>query len=396
MPAELSDRLTDLYVIDTDSHWTEPFDLWTSRAPARYADDVPRTRINAKGDPEFVFAGEPTFGAAFSYVRKDGSKTRMADIGLAMPMDEMHPASFDPIARLALMDEMGIYAQLIYPNVLGFLAPVLCQRVERDLAYAVVAIYNDACAEMQEESRGRLFPQAVLPFWNITDAIKEAERVKGLGLRGVTMPGSPDMGGLPDLGTPHWDPLFAVLSDLGLPINIHVGSANHDATEEWTQAWPSLPRREADSVNTVAPELANSRFITNLIMSDIVQRWPDLKWVSVESGIGWIPYVLERVDYSYREELPGVEPPDRLPALDQFRRNVYATFWFENTARFAIDYLGTDNVMWETDFPHPTCLYPSPVERTLDALEGLSEEAIRKVMQDNAADLYSIPLPATS
>jgi predicted TIM-barrel fold metal-dependent hydrolase len=78
-----------------------------------------------------------------------------------------------------------------------------------------------------------------------------------------------------------------------------------------------------------------------------------------------------------------------------FRRNIYACFWFEETAALLIDRLGADNVMWETDFPHPTCLYPNPVERAAEILVDLSDETVRKIMQDNAARLYDIALPVT-
>ncbi len=143
-------------------------------------------------------------------------------------------------------------------------------------------------------------------------------------------------------------------------------------------------------------ELANSRFISNLVVSDVLVRWPKLRWVSVESGIGWIPYVLERVDYEYREEFPkaGLGAPERPPAHEMFRRNIYACFWFEEAGPLRLmDDLGVDNILWESDFPHPTCLYPSPVERTLDVMRDVDPTIIRKVMQDNAARLYGIPLP---
>jgi predicted TIM-barrel fold metal-dependent hydrolase len=144
----------------------------------------------------------------------------------------------------------------------------------------------------------------------------------------------------------------------------------------------------------VALELDNSRFIANLVLSDVPLKWPDLKWVSVESGIGWIPYVLERIDYEYREDLPGRKPPDRPSALETFRSNIYGCFWFEHAGPvLLLDYLGADNVLWETDFPHPTSLYPSPVERTAEALRDVDRDSVRKVMQDNACRLYRLEPP---
>jgi predicted TIM-barrel fold metal-dependent hydrolase len=394
----LLERYRKLHIIDSDSHWSEPFDLWTKRAPKKYADAVPQVRQNADGRSDWFINGELAFPyAGTSFVNRAGEKTRAANMDLlkGIPFDEIHAASYDPTARVAMLDHLGIYAQIVYPNVLGFAAAALVQMLDRELARTIVQIYNDACAEMQEESGERLFPQALLPFWNIDDSVAEAERIKGLGLRGVTMAGNPHLGGLPDLGQPHWAPLYDALTDLDLPINIHVGAVNHDATIDYQAAWPSLDRRGLAAVVPVQMELFNARLIANLVLSDILLKWPKLKWVSVESGVGWIPYVLERVDYTYREDFPGDEPPNRPAALEMFRRNIYACFWFEDTVPLLVEHLGPDNVMWETDFPHPTCLYPNPVERAADLLVDVSDDTVRKVMQDNAAKLYNIQLPVT-
>jgi len=101
--------------------------------------------------------------------------------------------------------------------------------------------------------------------------------------------------------------------------------------------------------------------------------------------------VLERVDYEYREEFVGVSEPELPPAKEMFQKGVYGTFWFESAGPLdLLDHMGADNIMWETDFPHPTSLYPSPVERSEQKLGGLKPEVLRKIMQDNAARLYKI------
>jgi predicted TIM-barrel fold metal-dependent hydrolase len=158
-------------------------------------------------------------------------------------------------------------------------------------------------------------------------------------------------------------------------------------------AWPSQSVRAHKPVNSVQIELANSRFISNIVVSDVLFRWPEVKWVSVESGIGWIPYVLERIDYELLEDFTGNPAPERPTALEMFRRNIYACFWFEQAGpTLLLDYLGADNIMWETDFPHPTCLHPEAVRRSAAALAAVGPEKVRKIVQDNAAKLYNIPL----
>ena len=104
-------------------------------------------------------------------------------------------------------------------------------------------------------------------------------------------------------------------------------------------------------------------------------KFPKLNWVWVESGIGWIPYVLERIDYEYREEFPGGEEPELPPAKEMFQKGIFGTFWFEDAGPLALlDRIGADNVLWETDFPHPTSLFPSPVERSEEKLKDLAPD----------------------
>src|SRR5262249_50751311 len=136
-----------------------------------------------------------------SFVDRDGDKVGIftVDITVGRSWEDIHEASYDAKARLALMDDLGIWAQIVYPNTLGFAAPALVQHMDREVSAAIVSMYNDAVAEWQADGGGRLFPQALLPFWDIPAAVREAERVRGLGLTGVLMAGEPHLGGLPDL-----------------------------------------------------------------------------------------------------------------------------------------------------------------------------------------------------
>jgi predicted TIM-barrel fold metal-dependent hydrolase len=391
-----------LKLIDADSHITEVEDLWTSRTPEKYKDLVPQCHLDEDGISYWYVNGHQKLSKnnSIAFVNKAGEKIpyyganmeeydrETSQIGGSK--EEIHRAAVEAKPRVDLLDEMGIYAQIVYPNIMGFAAPAMVQGLPRDLSLIICQIYNDGMREWQAEGSERLLPQAMLPFWDIDQAIAEARRAKDIGLTGVLMAGEPHLGGLPDLGTSHWYPLYEVLSELELPINIHIGARNWKG-EQGGAAWPSLPERAGKPVRSIQTELSNSRFISNLCASDVLIRYPKLNWVSVESGIGWIPYVLERIDYEYREEFPGGLPPELPPAKEMFQKGVYGTFWFEDAGPLALlDRIGADNVLWETDFPHPTSLYPNPVERSEEKLKDLAPDVIRKIVQDNAAKLYKI------
>ncbi len=387
-----------LKVIDADTHYSEPADLWTSRVPAKYRQSVPHQVGDEEHGRAWLVNGDdvlsPRAGAG-SVVRRDGTKVALWDWNIqgGMHVSEVHPASYDPAARVAFMDEAGIWAQIIYPNVAGFGGHKL-MKLPPSLGEMIVSVYNDAMAEVQETSGGRLLPQALVPFWDIDAALREVERAAThLHLSGIVMCSEPHAGGLPDLVDHHWDPLWEACSDLELPINLHVGASEFGMEAFMSGAWPSLPYHRRHVVGSVLIEIHNARILANLLTSDLLVRFPRTKWVSVESGIGWIPYVIERLEYQLRDTTPDGRGFDQPFPSELFRRQVYACFWFEDIGpRRLLDAIGVDNVMFETDFPHPTCLYPAAVEHAMAALEPWGAEVQRKVMQDNAARLYRIPV----
>src|SRR5262249_49410893 len=133
----------------------------------------------------------------------------------------------------------------------------------------------------------------------------------------------------------------------------------------------------------------------NLIFSGVLERHPDVKFVSVESGIGWIPFFLESLDYQLYESSPTVVDELSMLPSEYFKRQACGRFWFEHPMlEPVIDALGASQILCETDFPHPTCLYPDPLTSAAEALAGLDDDAQRRILQDNAAALYKVPLPA--
>ena len=142
----------------------------------------------------------------------------------------------------------------------------------------------------------------------------------------------------------------------------------------------------------------NMETLADLIFGGVCHRFPKLRFVSVESGIGWLPGVLETFDWQWgnsaiREAHPGY---DLLPS-EYFRRQIYGCFWFEEAAaRVAIERF-PDNMLFETDFPHPTCQHPGPAsigaapgEYATKALDGLADDVVARVLHDNAAALYGL------
>lgn len=387
---------TAVKIIDADTHLTEPHDLWTKRAPAALRERVPQVKMH-EGQMSWVIDGNKSIGTGAhpsSAILKDGSKVRTIERFIGLKFADVHLGSSQVKERLAVMDETGIHAQIVYPNILGF-GGQAAAKVDPALRLSCVEIYNDAMAEMQQESGQRLFPMALLPWWDVKAAVKETERAQRLGLRGININSDPhthkDESGknIPDLASRHWDPLWEACEALDMPINFHIGGSEQSVDWLGQQGWPSLPRDLKAAIGGAMLFFNNGRVLANIVYSGALDRFPKLKFVSVESGIGWVPFILEALDYQLLEIAEG-RRFDLKPS-EYFRRNFYACFWFEqadisNTLRK----VGIDNALFETDFPHPTGLYP--IENLEGRLSGLTVEERTKVLSTNAAKLYKIPL----
>ncbi len=384
---------SDLKVIDTDSHWSEPYDLWTSRAPAKWRERVPQM-VERSGKRRWWFDGDIPIGLpiASSVIDPDGEKitgTAFFD----MDNEVVHRASFDPEARVAMLDHLGIHAQIMYPNVAGFGNQNFLKSPDEALRLLSVEIYNDALAEFQTDTGQRVFGMALLPWWNLDAAVREIERAHANGLRGIVTCTNPEEAGLPDMGTKHWDPIWQTCSDLHMPVNFHIGSSKGNMDFFGRAPWPSFGEERKLAVGSANLFMGNARTVGNLIYSGIPERFPDLKFVSVESGVGWLPFFLEMLDHQLTETAPNELADLSLLPSEYFRRQFFGCFWFErSTIKPTVDFLGNSCLMFETDFPRPTCLYPRDDQSLMDALEGLTSVDIRRILQDNAAELYRIDI----
>ncbi|MGP0032446.1 MAG: amidohydrolase family protein [Acidimicrobiales bacterium] len=384
--------LDGLRVIDADTHLTEAHDLWTSRAPAKYRDRVPHVQ-EIDGRPMWIVDGaELGFAGGGGVIGRDGGKGRALEALFEWTIDKIHLGAYDPRARIDVMDESGIWAQVCFPNSIGLGGQGISNVVDDpELRLLCVQIYNDAIAEIQAESGDRLLPMPVLPVWDPVAAVIEAERVAGLGLRGVNLTSDTQDLGAPDLANLAWEPLWDVCADLHLPVHFHIGASLTTMTYFGTYPWESQNEDTKLAIGGTLLFIGNARVITNIILCGILERHPTLQIVSVESGVGWIPFILEALDYEMSENAPKELDKLSMPPSAYFKRQCFATFWFEkNNVPALIATVGEDNVLFETDFPHPTCLYPKPLDTVAEKMSTLTPEVQRKVLGENAAKLYRV------
>jgi predicted TIM-barrel fold metal-dependent hydrolase len=383
----------DTLIIDADSHWCELPDLFTSAAPAEFKDRVPRIEV-IDGTHTWVFDGHVLGQAgAGAVIGRDGTK-ESADTALNhWTIDQVHVGGYDPKVRLEVLDECGIDAQIIFPNTIGLGGQDLGMIDDRALCRLVIELYNDRQARIQEESGNRLLGMPLMPAWDVDTCVAEAKRVAAQDARGVNMTSDPQDLGAPDLASRAWDPFWETCTELELPVHFHIGASATAMSFYGKYPWESHPMDTKLAIGGSLLFIGNARVVTNAILSGMFDRHPDLKMVSVESGVGWIPFILETLDYEMSENAPSELAKMKKMPSEYFRSNFYATFWFENNRNKLpelIDAVGEDSILFETDFPHPTCLYPNPLQTVEAKMATLAPETRKKIYGENARKLYRL------
>jgi len=381
-------------VVDADSHLTEPPDLWSSALPAKWKDIGPRVETND--------AGEQRWRIGDAWLNLVGSSAVAGNGAPAKRWDEVDPACYTVDGRVKWMDNNGIDAQVLYPNIVALEGHALMAIEDEDLKQACIQINNDHFADFAAQAPGRFVPLASLPFWDIDRSIAEMRRCADLGHKGVIWAATLSRHGLPGTTDPYWDPFYAAAQDLGMSINFHVGVGYTAeqmaiATQRGATRKPDPLAQAADQARrTALGFMANGRTIADLIMSGLCDRFPRLNFVSVESGYGFLPYLIEALDWQWTNPGNNRKFPQRLLPSEYFRRQIYAMFWFEQTTLPLLQVF-PDNVMFETDFPHDTSLTPgpgsdspAPADLVGQHIRDYGVELMTKVCHDNAARVYGL------
>jgi predicted TIM-barrel fold metal-dependent hydrolase len=396
----LATSVEDIQIIDVDSHVTEPPDLWTSRLSwKRWGDLIPHVRANPDDGEMCWYVGDVRLmGVASSALAgyKDFWPSRPKRI------EDADPGAWQSGERLVRLSEYGIQSQVIYPNVLAFHTAALLELQDAELRLSCFQTYNDFLVEFASADTDRLIPLMLLPMWDVDACVEEISRCYESGHRGIVFAPEFDVIGLPGISSGYWDRVFDAAQALDLSINFHAGFAGFSAADFRKQGDAAghddeAFRRDYARHSSLTALQGNSRTIAELTTSGLCDRFPRLNFVSVESGFGYVPFLLEALDWQWKSTGVLRSFPSATPPVEVFHRQMYATFWFETDLRLLDRF--ADNVMFETDYPHPTSLAPGPasyVDHPADMVRknladsGLGIDVARKVLHDNAARVYGL------
>lgn len=375
----------DYQVISADCHidliWLPP-DLFTANASAAMKDRMPFVADGEKG-PVWVSRNGAYFGlqngmgsAGREYVPGQIHRSdRMAEQGLYDDGRKGIRRLTDPDLRIRDQDLDGIQAEVLY-GILG-----AAQRLnDPPAAVEMMRIYNEWLADFCATHPQRFAGIASIPGDDMDAAVAEIERVARRGVvRGLEVPLQTDMAPLYD---ERWQPLWRAANATGLPMHFHtIGGPRPDL-----EGMEPLQARRAFAVYITGFQLNMAAKLMEVIYGGVLEACPDLAVVIGESGIGWIPYVLEHMDLEWEDQFKDLTLT--MKPSDYWHRQCFATYQSDPVGIRLIDILGEDNVMWGSDFPHPDGVWPDSQDFIARELGDVPPATRRKIVCENAARLY--------
>jgi predicted TIM-barrel fold metal-dependent hydrolase len=398
-------------VISVDDHLVEPPGMFEGRLAARFADRAPKVvtlhgdEAVAKKSTQIVSGATPSLAGRQAWEYEGRLYTQVGLNAVAGRTDfraqrtepasfnDMRPGCFDVHARVADMDLNGVWASVNFPSVItGFCGTVFSRSDDRELGHAVMQAWNDW---FFEEWYGA-YPERFVPMgitW-LTDpelGAMEVRRNAARGFRAVTLPEMPHWLDLPAIGAGYWDPVLAACEDTGTAVCLHVGSSG-------LLPMPDGGRAFEKSI-TLFP--AHSLLAcVDWLWSGVACRFPGLKIVMAEGGIGWVPMLLDRLEFVADHAAQDADWEGDLPPAEVLLRN----FWFcmldDPSSLPVLGRIGAERVMIETDYPHSDSTWPTTQallrSRLSDPGAGLTPEDIRLITHANAAAVFEHPLPSAT
>jgi predicted TIM-barrel fold metal-dependent hydrolase len=361
--------------ISADGHVVEPADLWTTRIDKQFRDRAPRVESRPNGDYYIIdgFAPMPVGLEGVSMEDKIAGEIKSSE---GYRHAATRPGAWDPQARLADQNLDHVCAEVLYPGVGLFITSA------PDPAYvrACYRAYNEWLSEFCAAAPTRLVGAALLPMRGPVEwAIEEAERAAKLGLRSVMIPTEVANRSYSE---PEYARLWATVQELGLPVALHVGT---------DEPFHTKAARMGVGKSFVDTKIcAMQRAMADLIWGAVAQRYPQVHFVMVEGGIGWIASVLRSMDHWWEDHHHWMEPKvDEAPSF-YFRRQFWATFEDDRAGVLTRELIGVDRLMWGSDYPHTEGTFPHSREQVARDFAGIPEAEVYQMVAGNAARLYSL------
>jgi predicted TIM-barrel fold metal-dependent hydrolase len=387
-------------IISVDDHVVEPPDLWSSRLPAKFLDRGPRIvrekgryDVGPSGGPEWI-GGEGDWADVWHYddlvspLMRLSAAAGFEELGFgAVTFEDIRPGCWKQKERLADMDANHMDASICFPNTLPrFCGQAFAEREDKELALLCVQAYNDWMIDewCGGDGRGRLVPLAMVPLWDPQLAAEEVRRCAARGCHAITFSENPYPLGLPSIHSRAWDPLFTACEETETVLCMHIGSSS------------KMPGTTPDAPFIISSTLTFQNAMGSLLdftFSGTLARFPRLVIAYSEGQVGWMPYLLERMDKLWEERSNnsfGTDLPN--PPTSYIRGRVYGCIFDDEAGLAMRDRIGMDQICFETDYPHADSTFPNSEAVAIEICSkaGLDEAETYKLLRGNAIQAFGL------
>ncbi len=371
-------KTDELVIASVDDHIVEPPTMFDQHLSIQHKSIKPTVHKDKKGADFWLFEGKRTgnigLNAVVGRVREEYGCEPIS-------FEQMRKGTWDIHSRIEDMNANGILTSLNFPTVVRFDGELFHQFTNKANALTLLRAYNDwHIDEWCGSYPGRNIPNAIVPYWDIRETVKEIERVVAKGCHAISFTDNPSLRKQPSIHDEHWDPLWKACADNEMIINIHIGSgaaAPHASMASPIDAW----------ITTMPISIVNSA--ADWLWLRALHRYSGLKIALSEGGIGWIPYFLERSDFTYEHHKAwthtdfGTKKPSEV-----FKEHFLTCFIDDRFGLKNIEDIGEDNIAYECDYPHSDTVWPESPEKLTAQFEGMTDVQIEKITHANALRIY--------
>ncbi|WP_419924046.1 amidohydrolase family protein [Candidatus Poriferisocius sp.] len=372
-------NIDELILISVDDHVVEPPDLFEGRLSKRAGESAPFVTQMESGRDVWMFEGQALPNVGLNAVAGRVPEEYGLD---ATSFDQMRAGCYDIDERIRDMNVNGVLSSLNFPSLTGFCGQLFYSCPDKDIALELVRAYNDwHIDDWCGRHPGRMIPMVITPLWDPDLMAAEVHRAADKGCHAVSFSENPEKLGLPSFHTDHWDPFWSACCDTGTVVNLHIGSSSTLVS--------TASDAPIDTLITLQP-MNIVLCATDLLWSPVLRKFRDLRFALSEGGIGWIPYFLERIDYTYRHHKRWTNQDfgDQLPS-EVFNEQILTCFIDDAVGMEIRHHLNLNHIHWECDYPHSDSTWPNAPEEVMSYLSNLPDDDVNRITHLNAMRNYS-------
>ena len=364
----------EMILVSVDDHVVEPPNLFDNHLSPEWKEKAPRLVRKNDGTDVWIFEGQQLMNIGLNAVVGRPPEEYGVE---PTSFDQLRPGCYDVDERIRDMNVNGVLASMCFPSFPSFCGALWARTEDKKLALTMLRAYNDwHIDEWCGSYPGRFIPLALPVMWDANLAAEEIRRVAKKGCHALSFTENPEKVGFPSLHDDYWEPVWQACVDEGTVVCIHIGSA----------AGMSFTTMDSpvDVMITTSP-MSIASCAADLVWSQVLRRYPTIKFALSEGGIGWIPYFLDRVDYVFKHhhQWTNQDFGGKLPS-DVFREHIITCFIDDPVGVQLRDRVGIDTITWECDYPHSDTTWPEAPEILSRSLGGVPDDEINKMTHENA------------